>query len=76
MRSWQPWHYRWVILVGLLTLAVAVAFGVAAAWRESSAAANFHSIASLWISVLGFMFTLWTLFDTQRVIGVAGRFAP
>src|SRR4051812_15083284 len=60
-------HLQWVI-VGLVAAAFLVGIGVVAyQLRDGSPTANAHSIAGLWVSVLGFAVTMYTLYQTQKV---------
>src|SRR5580692_1485212 len=63
----HTWHYKWIIVILLVTIALTVTFVEAYIWCEEGNVANFHSIAGLWVSILGFVITIWTLIDTQRV---------
>jgi hypothetical protein len=67
MRKWDVWHLIWVLVlvVGLVLLGVTSV--VAISYRDSSAFVNFASIWGLFVSLIGFLLTIYTLFDTQRI---------
>jgi hypothetical protein len=61
------WHVVWVsVLLGGVVLLV-VTFGIALYYREDGTFANFASIWGLFVGLIGFIVTIYTLFETQRV---------
>lgn len=67
MHKLDRWHLVWllVLLVGLVLLAVT--FVVAYVYRENGPFANFAGIWGLFVGLIGFVVTIYTLFETQRV---------
>jgi hypothetical protein len=62
----------------VLVLVLAVVFlvftlGIALYYRDSSTFANVASIWGLFVGLIGFIVTIWTLFETQRASRTAQR---
>jgi hypothetical protein len=54
-----------VLVVGVFLLGVTLL--IALSYRESSTFANFGSIWGLFVALIGFIVTIYTMFETQRV---------
>ena len=67
MQKWDGWYVAWILgpVVGVLFLVLALVFALYQ--REDSAFANFASIWGLFVGLIGFSVTIYTLFETQRV---------
>lgn len=67
MRKMDAWHVVWigVLFVGVLLLALSLA--VAVQYRENTAFVNVAGIWGLFVGLIGFAVTIYTLFETQRV---------
>ncbi len=57
----------WILVLVFYLVLVLVWLVIAYIWRESSLFANFASIGGLGVGLFGFVATLYTLFETQRV---------
>src|SRR5205809_601562 len=67
MQKVDVWHVVWllVLMVGVLLLGLTLV--IALYHRESSTFANVASIWGLFVGLIGFIVTIYTLFETQRV---------
>jgi hypothetical protein len=67
MQKLDGWHLKWVLVLVVSVVLLGVAFGIAYYCRENSTIANFASIWGLSVGVIGFIVTIYTVFETQRV---------
>jgi hypothetical protein len=73
MNKQDRWHVVWMLVLVIGGLLLALTLVIAYAQRESSAFANFASIWGLFVGLIGFLVTIYTLFETQRVARDAQR---
>jgi hypothetical protein len=73
MQKLDVWHLVWVLVLIGGVLLLGVTLGIALAHRESSPFANVASIWGLFVGLIGFIVTIYTLFETQRVARKAQR---
>jgi ElaB/YqjD/DUF883 family membrane-anchored ribosome-binding protein len=73
MQKLDVWHTLWLLalVVGLVFLAVG--FRQALAYRDVGETANFSSIWGLWVALIGFGLTIYTMIETQRAARKAQR---
>jgi len=60
------WHLIWIVVLILGIILLAGTFFIALYYRESGQTANFSSIWGLWVGIIGFALTIYTMFETQR----------
>ncbi len=67
------WHILWLLalVVGLALLGVGLC--LALVYRNVGATANFSSIWGLWVALIGFALTIYTMIETQRAAREAQR---
>ena len=73
MQKLDVWHIVWVLLLVIGVLLLAATLVIALNHRENSTFANFSSIWGLSVSLIGFVITIYTLFETQHVARRAQR---
>src|ERR1700741_4623705 len=73
MQRFDVWHLIWALVLILGVVLLGITFGIALYQRESSTFANFASIWGLFVGLIGFVITIYTLFETQRVSRKAQR---
>jgi hypothetical protein len=73
MQKLDVWHVVWVLALVVGVLLLGVTLVMALYHRESNAFANFASIWGLFVGLIGFIVTIYTLFETQRVSRKAQR---
>ena len=73
MRKLDVWHTLWLLalVVGLVILGIG--FWQALAYRDVGETANFSSIWGLWVTLIGFGLTIYTMIETQRAARKAQR---
>jgi hypothetical protein len=67
MRKLDGWHVVWMLVLVVATVLLGITLVVALFQRESTTFANFASIWGLFVGLIGFGVTIYTLFETQRV---------
>lgn len=67
MQKVDVWHAIWVLVLVVGVLVLGLTLVIALYHRESSPFANVASIWGLFVGLTGFIMTLYTLFETQRV---------
>jgi ElaB/YqjD/DUF883 family membrane-anchored ribosome-binding protein len=67
MEKRDIWHVIWIFVLVLGILLLALTLLIALYYRENSIFANVASIWSLFVGLIGFIVTIYTLFETQRV---------
>jgi len=73
MRKLDVWHVVWVLVLVVGVVLLGLTLGTALYHRESSTFANVASIWGLFVGLIGFTVTIYTLFETQRVSRKASR---
>src|SRR5262249_2608770 len=67
MQKWDAWHVAWVLVLVVSSVLLGITLMLAFAFRDSNSFANFASIGGLFVGLIGFSVTIYTLFETQRV---------
>jgi hypothetical protein len=67
------WHLVWIIVLILGGVLLALGFFFALLYREESETANFASIWGIWVALIGFALTIYTMIETQRASRKAQR---
>src|SRR5436309_564644 len=67
MHKLDVWHLAWVLVLVVGGVLLLVTLGIAYSQRENSTFANFASIGGLFVGLIGFSVTIYTMFETQRV---------
>jgi hypothetical protein len=67
MRNLNGWHFGWILILVAGVLFLSITLAIAFYHSENSTFANVASIWGLLISLPGFIVTIYTLFETQRV---------
>ena len=67
MPKLDVWHVVWVLVLVVGVLLLGLTLVIALSHRESSTFANVASIWGLFVGLIGFIVTIYTLFETQRV---------
>lgn len=67
MRKLDVWHVVWVLVLVVGGVLLGLTFAIAIGYHENNAFANFASIWGLFVGLIGFIVTIYTLFETQRV---------
>jgi hypothetical protein len=73
MQKLDVWHLVWILVLVSGVLLLGVTLVIALYHRESSTFANVASIWGLFVGLIGFIVTIYTLFETQRVSRKAQR---
>jgi hypothetical protein len=73
MQKLDVWHLFWVLVLVLGVVLLVLTLAVALGYRENGTFANFASIWGLFVGLIGFIVTIYTLFETQRVSRKAQR---
>lgn len=73
MRKWDVWHVVWVLVLVVGGVLLGVTLAVAVAQRGNAGFVNVASIWGLFVGLIGFLVTIYTLFETQRVTRDAQR---
>jgi hypothetical protein len=73
MQKLDVWHVVWVLVLVVGVLLLGVTLALAFYYSESSTFANVASIWGLFVGLIGFIVTIYTLFETQRVSRQAQR---
>jgi hypothetical protein len=73
MQKLDVWHLVWVLVLLVALMLLGVTLVIALYSRESSTFANIASIWGLFVGLIGFSVTIYTLFETQRVTRKAQR---
>lgn len=73
MEKRDVWHVVWVIVLVVGVSLLGLTLVIALDHRESSTFANVASIWGLFVGLIGFIVTIYTLFETQRVSRKAQR---
>jgi hypothetical protein len=66
MQKLDVWHVVWIFVVAISVVSLVGTLVFALFNREDSAFANFASIWGLFVGLIGFTVTIYTLFETQR----------
>src|SRR5947207_6079765 len=67
MRKVHVWHVVWLLVLMAGGLLLGLTRVIALYHRENSTFANVASIWGLFVGLIGFIVTIYTLFETQRV---------
>jgi ElaB/YqjD/DUF883 family membrane-anchored ribosome-binding protein len=67
MQKLDVWHVVWILVLVAGVLFLGLTLVIALYNRGSSSFANFASIWGLFVGLIGFIVTIYTLFETQRV---------
>jgi type VI protein secretion system component VasK len=67
MQKLDVWHVVWVLVLVVGVVFLGLTLGIALYHRESNIFANVASIWGLFVGLIGFIVTIYTLFETQRV---------
>ena len=67
MRRLDGWHVGWMALLIVGVVSLGITFCIAIYNRENSTFANFAGIWGLFVGLIGFVLTIYTVFETQRV---------
>ena len=67
MQKLDVWHLAWIVVLVVGVVLLAFTLGIAFYNRENSTFANLASIWGLFVGIIGFIVTIYTLFETQRV---------
>ena len=67
MQKLDVWHVVWVVVLVVGVLLLGLTLVIALYHRENSTFANFASIWGLFVGLIGFIVTIYMLFETQRV---------
>lgn len=67
MQRRDGWHIIWLLVLVVAVFLLGVALVVAVTHRANSIFANVSSIWGLFVGLIGFFVTIYTLFETQRV---------
>ncbi len=67
MQKLDVWHVVWVLVLVVGVMLLGITLVIALYYREDSAFANVASIWGLFVGLIGFSVTIYTLFETQRV---------
>jgi hypothetical protein len=67
MQKLDVWHVVWVLVLVVGGALLVLTLAIALAYRENSTFANVASIWALFVGLIGFFVTIYTLFETQRV---------
>jgi hypothetical protein len=67
MQKLDVWHIVWVLVLVFGVLLLGLTFVIALYHRESGTFANVASIWGLFVALIGFVVTIYTMFETQRV---------
>jgi ElaB/YqjD/DUF883 family membrane-anchored ribosome-binding protein len=67
MQKLDVWHLVWVLVLVLGVLLLGLTLVIALYNRENSTFASVASIWGLFVGLIGFVVTIYTLFETQRV---------
>jgi hypothetical protein len=73
MQQLDVWHVVWVLVLVVGVVALGLALAIALYFHESSTFVNVASIWGLFVGLIGFIMTLYTLFEAQRVSRKAQR---
>jgi hypothetical protein len=73
MQKLDVWHVVWVLVLVVGVVLLGLTLVIALYQRESSTFANVASIWGLFVGLIGFIVTIYTLFETQRVSRKAQR---
>jgi hypothetical protein len=73
MPKLDVWRLVWVLVLAVGGLLLGVTLVIAVVGRESGSFANFASIWGLFVGLIGFVVTIYTLFETQRASRNAQR---
>jgi hypothetical protein len=73
MQKLDVWHVVWVLVLVVGVVLLGLTLAIALYYRESSTFANVASIWGLFVALIGFILTIYTLFETQRVSRKAQR---
>jgi type VI protein secretion system component VasK len=67
MQKSDGWHVLWVLVLVVGVVSLGFTLAIALYHRESSTFANVASIWGLFVGLIGFSVTIYTLFETQRI---------
>ncbi len=67
MQKPDVWHVLWVLVLVVGVVLLGVTLWIALSYRENGTFANVASIWGLFVGLIGFIVTIYTLFETQRV---------
>jgi hypothetical protein len=73
MQKLDVWQVVWVLMLVVGMVLLGGTLLIAISNRESSTFANFASIWGLFVGLIGFIVTIYLLFETQRVARKAQR---
>lgn len=62
----QTFHYKWILAGIAAGVFLVLGFVLAYGFRETGETANFSSIWGLWVSLIGFALTIYSLYEVQR----------
>ncbi len=63
----RDWHYKWILAGIGGGFFLLLGFILAYLFRDTTQTANFASIWGLWVSLIGFAVTIYTLIETQKI---------
>jgi hypothetical protein len=61
MQKLDVWHLIWVLVLVVGVVLLGLTLGIALSYRESSTFANVASIWGLFVGLIGFIVTIYTL---------------
>ena len=67
MQKLDVWHLVWILVLVVGVALLGITLWIAVYYHESSAFVNVASIWGLFVGLVGFSVTIYTLFETQRV---------
>src|SRR5260370_11670962 len=73
MHKVDVWHFVWVLVLVVGVVLLGLTLAIALFHRENSTFASVASIWGLFVGLIGFAVTIYTLFETQRVSRKAQR---
>ncbi len=73
MQKLDVWHIVWVLVLVVGVVLLGLTLAIALGHRESSTFANVASIWGHFVGLIGFIVTIYTLFETQRISRKAQR---